>query len=142
MRDSKPTVLIVEDEDGVRNLIVTILRLSGFDAVPCADAVEALDYFAVHGHYIQLLVTDVNLGPDQGGIELAQGLRDAFPQLRVLYVSGLVDEGPVSAEVNSGRAAFLPKPFTPKTLIDKTRGILAGTYRSEALPMPRDRATS
>lgn len=116
MRDGNPTVLVVEDEDSVRNLIVTILRLSGFEALHCADAVAAQDLMAVHGNYIQLMVTDVNLGPDLGGIELARDLGKQFPHLRVLYISGLADDSPLDAEVRSGRARYLPKPFTPKSL--------------------------
>jgi DNA-binding NtrC family response regulator len=129
MRDCKPTVLVVEDEDGVRNLIVTILRLSGFEALHCADAVSAQDLLAVHGNYIQLMVTDVNLGPDLGGIELARGLRDQYPHLRVLYISGLVDDSPVEEEVRGGHAHFLPKPFTPKALTAMVSSIMDDRFR-------------
>src|SRR5690349_13840328 len=103
MQEFRPTVLVVEDEAAVRSLIVTILRLSGFDALHCGDTVEAQDLMAVHGNYIQLLVTDVNLGPDEGGVELARSLQAQFAHLRVLYISGLVDEGSVSQEVHAGR---------------------------------------
>lgn len=142
MTDFKPTVLVVEDEEGVRNLIVTILRLSGYDAIHCSDVVEALDLLAVHGNYIQLMVTDVNLGPDLGGIDLARGLRIPYPHLRVLYVSGLVEEGPVSTEVNGGHAAFLAKPFTPKTLIEKVKAVLSTPHAFVDYPVPRDKAAT
>lgn len=124
MQESKPTVLVVEDEPGVRGLIVTILRLSGFDALHCADAVEAQGLMAIHGACIQLLLTDVNLGPDTDGVELARGLQERYPHLRVLYISGLADEGPVVAEVAAGRARSIPKPFTPRSLIHQVTSIL------------------
>jgi two-component system, cell cycle sensor histidine kinase and response regulator CckA len=129
MQEFRPTVLVVEDEPGVRSLIVTILRLSGFDALHCADTVEAQDLMAVHGNYIQLLVTDVNLGPEEDGVSLGRGLQDQYPHLRVLYISGLVDEGPVAAEVAAGRAHYIPKPFTPRSLTDKVTSILDARFR-------------
>ena len=129
MQEFRPTVLVVEDEPGVRSLIVTILRLSGFDALHCADAVEAQDLMAVHGNYIQLLVTDVNLGPEEDGVELARGLQRQYAHLRVLYISGLADEGPVAAEVTAGRAQYISKPFTPRSLTDKVSSILDARYR-------------
>jgi two-component system, cell cycle sensor histidine kinase and response regulator CckA len=124
MRDCRPTVLVVEDEDAVRNLIVTILRLSGFEALHCGDAVAAQDLMAVHGNYIQLMISDVHIGPDLGGIELARDLCGQFPHLRVLYISGLADDSPLDAEVRTGRARFLPKPFSPKSLATMVTSIL------------------
>jgi two-component system, cell cycle sensor histidine kinase and response regulator CckA len=129
MQGFNPTVLVVEDEPGVRNLIVTLFRLDGFDAIHCADAVEARDLMAVHGGGIRLLVTDVNLGPEEDGVELARGLQEQYPGLRVLYISGLVDEGAVFAEVSAGRAHFISKPFTPRSLADKVMSILDARYR-------------
>lgn len=129
MRDCKPKVLVVEDEDSVRSLIVAILRLSGFEALHCADAAAAHDLMAVHGNYIQLVVTDVNLGPDLGGIGLANELRGQFPHLRVLYISGLADDTPLDDEVRAGRARFLPKPFTPRSLAAQVMSILDERYR-------------
>ena len=129
MQDGKPTVLVVEDEDAVRSLIVAILRLSGFEALHCGDAVAAQDLMAVHGNYIQLVVTDVNLGPDLGGIELARDLRGQFPHLSVLYISGLADDSPLDAELRAGRTHFLPKPFTPKSLAAMVTSILDDRYR-------------
>lgn len=129
MQEFKPTVLVVEDEAAVRNLIVTILRLSGYEALHCGDTAEAQDLMAVHGNYIQLLVTDVQLGFDMGGVEMARGLSEQFPHLRVLYISGLVDEGEVDREVRAGRGYFIAKPFTPKSLTEKVNSILEGRFR-------------
>lgn len=129
MQEGKPTVMVVEDEPGVRSLIATILRLAGYDALQCADAGEAQDLMAVHGDSIRLLVTDVNLGPEEDGVELARGLQLRYPRLRVLYLSGLVDDGPVSAEVAAGRAHYVSKPFTPRILTERITSILDVRYR-------------
>ncbi|HLP42139.1 MAG TPA: response regulator [Fibrobacteria bacterium] len=144
MRNFKPSILVVEDEEGVRNLIITVLRLGGFDALPCADAMEAMELLAVHGHSIELMVADVTLGLGLGGLELARSLREVHPHLQVLYISGLADTGPVTAEVNLGRARFLPKPFTPRSLLDAVKAGLpaAACCLATAHPAPRDATLS
>lgn len=129
MLDMKPTVLVVEDEVGVRNLISTILRLSGFDVLPCEDGDEALEMVREHGGYVHLAITDLNLGPSLGGRELAGSLRSRFPSMRILYISGSEDDSLVNREVGGGRAYFLPKPFTPKMLTDKVYGILSDKFK-------------
>ncbi len=134
MQESQPSVLVVEDEDAVRNLIVTILRLSGLEVLHCADGDEAQGLMALHGGSIRLLVTDVHLGLDAGGVEMARSLVEAHPHLLVLYVSGLVDGSDVDREVLAGRAHFIAKPFTPKQLVAKVADILQGRLR----PAPGD----
>jgi two-component system, cell cycle sensor histidine kinase and response regulator CckA len=116
MLDTRPLVLVVEDEDGIRALICTLLRLSGFEVLNCAGAEEALELFKIHGTGIHLVLTDVNLGPLQSGPELAQDLRILYPSIRILYISGREEEGVVAREVVEGSASFLAKPFTPKSL--------------------------
>lgn len=138
MVQSTPSVLVVEDEAGVRTLIVTLLRLAGIVALPCADGDEARDLMSVHGGCVRLLVTDVHLGPD-GGVEMARELVGRYPHLRVLYVSGLAEGGGVDREVLAGRGHFIPKPFTPKGLVAKVAGILDGSPRpapGDAVPGP------
>lgn len=134
MQESQPSVLVVEDEDAIRNLIVTILRLSGLEALHCTDVGEAGDLMAIHGGSIRLLITDVHLGLDAGGVEMARGLAKLHPHLLVLYVSGLVEGGDVDREVLAGRAHFIAKPFTPKELVGKVADILEGRLR----PAPGD----
>lgn len=133
MLDMKPTVLVVEDEVGVRNLISTILRLSGFDVLACADGDEALELVRIHGGYVHLVITDLNLGPSLGGRELAGSLRSLFPTLRILYISGSDEDTTVSREVDGGRAFFLSKPFTPKGLTDKVFAILSDKFKMARL---------
>jgi two-component system cell cycle sensor histidine kinase/response regulator CckA len=129
MLDMKPTVLVVEDEVGVRNLISTILRLSGFDVLACSDGDEALDMVKLHGTYVHLVITDLNLGPSLGGRELAGSLRHLFPSLPLLYISGSEEDSLVNSEVDGGLAFFLLKPFTPKGLTDKVFGILSDKFK-------------
>ena len=129
MLDMKPTVLVVEDEVGVRNLVSTILRLSGFDVLACCDGDEAMELARSHGGYVHLAITDVDLGPSLDGRELAHGLRALFPAMRILYISGREDII-TKEELEGGKAFFLAKPFTPKTLTAKVSAILADKFRT------------
>ena len=119
-----PTVLVVENEDVVRNLVQTILRISGFEVAAFATGEEALERLEVQDGFIPLLITDVDLGPSLDGIELVNALRALYPPMQILYISGQ-DNETVSREVATGQAYFLPKPFTPRGLTEKVTAILS-----------------
>ena len=125
MQDSVRTVLVVEDEDGIRNLLRTLFRLAGFDVISCQDGSEALDLLQARGGNVHLMVTDINLGPAMDGIELAESLRAIHPSIKILYISGREEDERMDREIASGLAQFVMKPFTPRGLIEKARGILA-----------------
>ena len=125
MQDSIRTVLVVEDEDGVRNLIRTLLRLSGFDVLACQNGEEALDLMRARDGKVNLVVTDINLGPDMDGIEMAESLRAIYPSLKVLYISGMEEQDRIVHEVAGGQASFLMKPFTPSGLREKAEAMLS-----------------
>lgn len=114
--DARPLILLVEDEDGIRSLISTLLRFSGFDVLGCGDGEEALEIAKAQGMRIRLVLTDVNLGWNRSGLDLAHDLRILLPSIPILYISGREDEAEVIREVDEGRASFLAKPFTPKSL--------------------------
>jgi two-component system cell cycle sensor histidine kinase/response regulator CckA len=125
MQDLVRTVLVVEDEDGVRNLIRTLFRLEGFDVLSCQDGPEALDLMSARGGNIHLVVTDINMGPYMDGFELAESLRAVYPSVKILYISGQEEEERMVREVARGQAFFLMKPFTPRSLTEKAKAILA-----------------
>jgi CheY-like chemotaxis protein len=125
MQDSVRTVLVVEDEDTVRNLLRTLLRLAGFEVLSCQDGSEALDLLAARGGEVNLLVTDIHLGPDMDGFELADALRARQPSLKVLYISGQDEEDRIAQEVTGGSAHFLLKPFTPRKFTEKAKELVA-----------------
>ena len=124
MEDTVRTILVIEDEDGVRNLLRTLLRLSGYEVVSCQDGPDALDLMEARGGSLHLLITDVNLGSGMDGFEAADRLRARQPGLKVLYMSGR-DE----SEAREGRSlgtgdGFLPKPFTPRGFTDTVARML------------------
>jgi CheY-like chemotaxis protein len=112
------TVLLVEDDDGVRSLAATILRGCGYTVVEARHGDEALAVADRHDGPFGLLVTDVVM-PGLGGRELADRLADRWPQLRVLFLSGYgVDAAGVPG------AKLLQKPFTAAELARRVRKVL------------------
>ena len=116
-----PTVLVVEDEEVVRSLVVQVLEGEGYRALVAADGEDALT-LAEHDH-VDLLLTDLTM-PKLGGRELAETLRVSNPGLKVVYMSGYAEGGILSDGVLPPATAFLSKPFTFAELADKVRGLL------------------
>ncbi len=127
MLEINTTILVVEDDDGIRTLLATILRLAGYDVLTYSDGDEALNQLRENGRQVHLLLTDVHLGPHMDGMELAQGLRAFYPFMRVLYISGMENREEMLLEIDSGRAFFLSKPFKPSILTEKVAFILKGS---------------
>jgi two-component system response regulator ResD len=135
MRDSVQTVLVIEDEDAVRNLLRTLLRLSGYEVLSCQDGPEALDLLEARGGEVQLLITDVNLGGGMDGFEAADALRARQHSLKVLYISGEDEANRVSERYTAGPADFLLKPFTPRSFNERVNALLAPSpVKATAVP--------
>ncbi len=117
------TVLLVEDEDAVRQLSKLVLESSGYTVLEARDGREALELAERHSGALDLLVSDLVM-PKIGGQELAARLRLSNPRLYVLFVSGYPDEEAASAESLGARAAFLQKPYSPAALSGRVRELL------------------
>jgi PAS domain S-box-containing protein len=117
------TILLVEDEDGVRALVRQILVKQGYTVLESRHAGEALLLCERHQGKIDLLLTDVVL-QQMGGRELAERLTRSRPELRVLYISGYTDDAIVQHGVLNAGTAFLQKPFTTDALTRKVRQVL------------------
>ncbi len=118
------TILIVEDEEMVRNLIYESLKIFGYDLIEAGNGKKALQVCKTDSEkQIQLLITDVIM-PDMGGSELAKKLEKLKPNMKVLYISGYTDNAIVHHGVLDAGVAFLQKPFSPKVLAQKVREIL------------------
>jgi len=122
-RRGLPTILLVDDEDVVRRLLRGVLRREGFQVLEANGANEARALSDSHPGPIELLITDLVM-PGVGGRELAEGLVKRRPEMRVIYVSGFVDEGFVRQGALAG-SVFLQKPFAPSTLTRQVRELLA-----------------
>ncbi len=121
----KETVLLVEDEPGVRGLVHQTLKLHGYTVLEARHGIEALLTGAKHMGPIHLLLTDVVM-PQMSGPEVAERLAAVRPGLKVLYMSGYPDHPIFSQTGVAAHAAFLQKPFTPNVLAQKVREVLDG----------------
>jgi two-component system cell cycle sensor histidine kinase/response regulator CckA len=117
------TVLVVEDEEGVRELIAALLRRLGYTVIAAVDGHDAIRLSERHAGPIQLLLTDVVL-PQAGGRQVAEKLRLARPGMRVLYLSGYTENAVVHHGVLDADVAFLAKPFSHEALAKKVREVL------------------
>jgi signal transduction histidine kinase/ActR/RegA family two-component response regulator len=118
------TVLVVEDDDAVRDLAVRCLMKYGYHVLPAGDGEEALETSSGHEGAIDLLLTDVVM-PRMNGKELASRLRARRPQTRVLYMSGYTDEAVIHHGVLEPGTLFLQKPFNPADLARRVREVLS-----------------
>jgi two-component system cell cycle sensor histidine kinase/response regulator CckA len=117
------TVLLVEDEASVRELLRGTLEGHGYRVMAAASGEQALERASVHRGPIHLLVSDVVM-PGIGGPELASRLAPLHPELRVLHISGYADDAILRHGVREGTTAFLQKPFTLEALARKMREVL------------------
>ena len=121
----RETILLVEDEAGIRALVRKILRRENYIVLEAGNAEEAMNIAGAHPGRIDLLLTDVML-PGLGGRELAQGMHESLPDLKVLYVSGFTSDEEVRAGAFPPGSKFLQKPFTLSSLISKVKESLGG----------------
>ncbi len=124
------TILIAEDEGGVRRIASMILELQGYIVLVAESGAEAVRIVAEHSGPIHLLLTDVVM-PDFGGSVLAEIARNERPELRVLYMSGYTDDAVVRSGVEAERDWFIQKPFTVLSLARRVREVLDAA-RSDA----------
>jgi len=117
------TVLVVEDETGIRALVRKILERQGYRVLDAAQADAAIRLCEEFPGPIQLVITDVVM-PEMGGREMVEKLTGIRPGIKVLYVSGYTDDPQVHAANVSQGSAFLQKPFTLGALLDKVREVL------------------
>jgi len=119
------TVLLVEDEPGVRAVAKLALTMQGYTVLEASGGVEAIRVAEQHSEPIHILVTDVVM-PGMSGREVAETLRRVRTNLKVLYMSGYTDDAVVRHGIVEATDAFLQKPFAPRALAQKVRSLLDG----------------
>jgi PAS domain S-box-containing protein len=129
MRMGSETILLVEDEDGLRDLARLILEATGYKVLSTRNGAEALRVCREYADAIQLLFTDVVM-PKMSGRQLSDLLIPSRPHMKVLYMSGYTDDTVVRHGVQDAGANFLAKPFTPVALAKKVREVLDSTNGS------------
>ena len=114
------TILLVEDETGVRQLIGKVLERYGYKVLPARDAEHAIAIEAGYADPIALLVSDLIM-PGLNGPDLARQIAERRPDIRVLFVSGYASREAVEKSLITRNASFLSKPFTPEKLARQVR---------------------
>jgi two-component system cell cycle sensor histidine kinase/response regulator CckA len=116
-------ILLVEDDPLVRSVTLRALESSGYRVISAASGEEALAIARREGTLIDLVVTDVVM-PGMTGREVVDELRRRLPRIPALFVSGYTQDAIVQRGVLDSGMAFLPKPFTPSTLVARVRALL------------------
>jgi two-component system cell cycle sensor histidine kinase/response regulator CckA len=117
------TVLLVEDEDGVRALTRCVLTGCGYNVLEAAEGSEAIQVATDHSEPIHLLISDVVM-PGAGGRVVADRVTELHPEIHVLFVSGYTDDAVVRHGVSQEGVNFLQKPYSPIALAQKVRQVL------------------
>jgi len=120
------TVLLVEDEESVRQLVRETLQAKGYQVLEAENGEAALLIANAHQGSIDVLITDVVM-PGMSGRELSKKLYEARPKTKVLYLSGYTEDAIMHQGVFEAGTAFLQKPFTLQMLSRKVRDVLRGS---------------
>ena len=116
-RDRSGTILLVEDDPGMRELMRDILRRAGYQVLTAESEAQALAVWEQFNPKIHLLLTDVMIPHRTTGLELARKLKGSKPKLKVIYTSGFGREI-CGGDPELTASPFLKKPFTPAELVD------------------------
>jgi PAS domain S-box-containing protein len=114
------TILLVDDEEGVRKLVHAVLQSHGYNVLEASNGGMALAAYEKNAHKIDMVLTDIVM-PQMTGFELGAQLVERAPGLKILYMSGYRDNATGSGQAQK---AFLHKPFTPDVLLEKVREVL------------------
>jgi DNA-binding NtrC family response regulator len=128
MGSAKGTILVVEDEAGLRALIEQVLGAAGYSTLAASDGTQVLRVAEQYSGSIQLLLTDVTL-TEMGGKEMAALLTALRPEMKVLFTSGHTRAAMIENGTLEPAANFIQKPWSPQGLCEKIGAVL-GTQPS------------
>jgi signal transduction histidine kinase/ActR/RegA family two-component response regulator len=137
LRRGCETVLLVEDETAVRDLVSRLLHEQGYQVLEAGNGEEALAKLRQYpGKEIHLLLTDVVM-PQMGGIELSKKFSALYPNAKVLFISGYVNEVLIQEIDNEQNVGYIQKPFLPSALMNKVRESLdSSSHKVPEAPSP------
>jgi len=117
------TILLVEDQEGVRNLICEVLQKNGYSVLSAGSGTEALTVMREHHGQMHMVLTDVVM-PHMGGRQLVELIATQYPGTKVLMMSGYAEEFAITEKIAGVDVYFLDKPFTPEALLSTVRHVL------------------
>jgi two-component system cell cycle sensor histidine kinase/response regulator CckA len=122
--DVKKTILIVDDNDEIVELVKCMLALEGYETIDGCSGEDALYLNERYPFSIHLLITDIRMSPNMNGCDLAHAMRIVRPGIKVVYMSAFTDDSRVGEEVSAGQARFLRKPFSKKDLLKAVEAVM------------------
>ena len=122
-RRGNKTLMVIEDEDMLLEMVTSVLEGEGYDLVTCADGLEAIEQYRTRFSTIALVITDLGL-PRLGGIELLSRLKEINPHIRTIIASGFVESEEREAFIKQGAIDIIAKPYSAIQLIDTVRTAL------------------
>jgi two-component system, cell cycle sensor histidine kinase and response regulator CckA len=128
------TILLVEDEEGVRSVLSELLTGLGYTVIQAGNGVEAVRIATSHAGPIDLVVTDMVM-PEMSGQELARSLAKLRPDLRILYMSAFASNIYAPSALANALADFISKPFDLEDFVVKVRDLMAAPPRADG-PAP------
>ncbi len=117
------TILLVDDEDSIRNFLSEILSEQGYKIIEASNGKMGLRKFKENKELIHLLISDITM-PEMSGPELINELRDLQPDIKAIFISGNIDNDLIKKHTSDTNVSFLQKPFTYDSIISKVREIL------------------
>ncbi len=121
--EAEGTVLLVDDEEGVRSMAHRMLERLGFKVLTAVDGIEAVEAFRRHHNEIRLVLLDMTM-PRMDGVEAFRALRAIRPDVKVILTSGYSEQMAAEQVGDNGPAAFLQKPYRPADLVHKIDDVL------------------
>ena len=124
----RPTVLVVDDEEDLRDIMRRMLERRGFDTLVAGDSESAIAACRNHEGIIDVLVTDLGL-PGVSGGDLSRAATELRPSMSVVYISGLPKDIAVTKGLIGDDALLVKKPFTAELLVEALRVVIAAKAR-------------
>ncbi|HTP79094.1 MAG TPA: PAS domain S-box protein [Bacteroidota bacterium] len=117
------TVMVVEDEEAMKELLLTYLRDKGYSVLAAGDGKEALEIFSKHHREISLVFSDFGL-PKMDGLSLFQRMREVNPSVRTIVATGFIDPEQKSEMLKKGVKDVIPKPYAIEDVLRRIRKII------------------
>jgi PAS domain S-box-containing protein len=133
VRGGNECILVVEDEEMLRNLAQGALERWGYRVLTAANGDEALAAYQKYAAEVDLVLLDLTM-PRLSGLQVHESLRRINPDVRIVFTSGRANQGDIDHLLEAGARGFLPKPYMPEELVQKVRQALDSTTASEASP--------
>jgi CheY-like chemotaxis protein len=118
-------VLLIEDDAGVRAAVRRMLERCGYRLLVADDGAAAIAQAHAHAGQIDLVLSDVVM-PGGSGPEIVERLRERFPDLPALFMSGYTAHAALPSVLNDSGAHYIQKPFSPEALAKRVRQVLGG----------------